>query len=360
MRLKKIISTLEQNFPLNIKEEWDNVGLLVGSNDAEVKKIQISLDLTDNVIEEAIKNNIDLIITHHPFIFKALKKINNESAEGKKIIKLIKNNINVYSLHTNLDSAKAGLNEYIAKLIGATQTKILSPIQNNLLKLRVYIPLDVFEEVKTALLKANKFETDKYKEVYYNYECYENFTVKEGANPFKNSENIKNKILEVITDSKNINNIVSELKKVHPYEEPAYDIIELKNLMSDSGIGRYFTLEKEIMFSEYIKLIKEKLNIKNVRAVFKEDKLIKKAAIVNGSGASYIGSAKSKGVDVFITGDLKYHEALDAYESGILLIDIGHYESEVIFFEIIKNILIDYKEIEKIIIFNEEPVFKYV
>jgi len=357
VKVKDIQSILEKNFPVDIKETWDNVGLLVGDKDIVVEKIQISLDLTDRVLENAIKNKVNLIITHHPLIFKPLYKINNETKIGQKILKLIKNGIALYSLHTNLDSASNGLNEYIAKKIGGENLIILSPIEEKLYKIKIFIPEDVFDKVKNAVLKYNSFGSEKYEKTYYSGEVDEFFSAKEIAKPFADTGN-RLKTLEIISYAKDIGRIVSEMKKVHPYEEPGYEILELKNTIDKNGIGRYFKLDQKTKISDFIETVKKRLNLKTVRAVYDEDKLISKVGVVNGSGSSFIKTANSKGIELFITGDIKYHEALEALENNMVLLDIGHYESEIIFSDIILEVL--KSQNKEIIVFNENPVFKYL
>ena len=253
---KFINKELEKEFPKNLAEEWDNVGLLVGDNKREIKKIQISLDATEVAIDNAIKNSVDMIVTHHPMIFKGVKSIDNSTILGRKIIKLIENRINLYTLHTNLDSAFNGLNDYILKQLGIKESKIID---------------------------------------------------------------------------ENINGL-------------------------NCGIGRIYRLEKEISILEYINFLKEKLEIENVRVVGDVRKNIKKIALVNGSGMSYWRKVKKLDVDLFITGDIGYHEALDAKENNLSLIDIGHFESEKCFVKLLKTYF-EKMDID-VIIYNDGPVFK--
>lgn len=256
MIAKEIIKELEKAFPKNLAEEWDNVGLLVGDNKRDVKKIQISLDATEIAIDNAIKNGVDMIVTHHPMIFRGIKTIDYSTVLGRKIIKLIENKINLYTLHTNLDSACGGLNDYILSQLGVKEFKILD---------------------------------------------------------------------------ENINGV-------------------------DTGIGRVYKLDKEYSISEYIEFLKERLDIKNVRLVGDEDKKIKKVALINGSGMSYWMKAKKMGADVLITGDVGYHEALDAKENNLELIDMGHFESERCFEKLLKTYF-EKMNID-VIIYNDGPVFK--
>ena len=258
MKAREIINILEKKFPRSNAEEWDNVGLLIGDYDKEIKKIQFSIDATVEAIENAISKNVDMIITHHPVIFKAIKNINEQEILGKKIRALIKNDINVYSIHTNLDSSIDGLNDYVLKQLGVGEYKILD------------------------------FEEDK-----------------------------------------------------------------------NCGIGRVFKIQQEKTLENFIEELKLKLKISNLRVISKDmESKIKKIALINGSAMSYWRKAKKEKVDLFITGDVGYHDALDAREAGINVIDFGHFESEHFFYEILIEELKNYGL--EFLVFNGEPVFKFM
>lgn len=259
MKLSKIIDILEDKFPLKNSENWDNVGLILGDRSKEIKKIQISLDVTEKVVEKAVEDSVDLIISHHPLIFREIKKINSDFLLGRKILKLISNNVAVYSMHTNLDASLGGLNDFIGE-------------------------------------KLNLF---------------------------------KGEIIDSGEDKEN-----------------------------PSGIGRFYKLENKISLDDLIKKIKENLNLNKVRVSGKYLKNeVSKIAIVNGSGSDYWRKAKKMGAQVLITGDLKYHEALDAREENMIIIDVGHYESEYFFGEIIEKEIKKLEEIE-INIYNDERVLE--
>lgn len=257
LKVKDIIGNLEKKYPKANAESWDNVGLIVGKLNQEVRKVQLSLDTTDKVIENAIKNSADLIITHHPMIFKPVKTITTMDNLGRKIIKLIENNKSLYAMHTNLDSSKDGLNDYILNLLEVENSKVID---------------------------VNEFD-------------------------------------------------------------------------NEVGIGRLYTLSKEMNIDEYATFVKNSLKIKNIRIISENrEKIIKKVALINGSGMSYWRKVKSLGADLFITGDIGYHDALDAKEAGINVFDIGHFESENCFVELLR------KDIEgigiEVITFNDGPVFE--
>ena len=264
MTISKIIKELELYFPRTISESWDNVGLLIGNDEEKVKKIQITLDVTEECINEAIKNDANLIIAHHPIIFTSVKEITNKTSLGRKILKLIENNIAVYVLHTNIDAAKDGLNDYLGKVLDLKNGKILE------------------------------------------------------------------------TSSEN-NKVIS----------------------SESGIGRIYKLKEEIEASTFLEKIKSNLKLDKLKVSGNISKKIKKIAIINGAGSSYWKKAKFKGCDLCITGDVRYHEALDAKEEDIIIVDIGHYESEIFFIDIIYEKLKIYSEVD-VCIYKGQPLFKYL
>ena len=330
MKLSEIINPLEKVFPKSNMEEWDNVGLMIGDRDMEIKKIQISLDVTMNVIDNAIKNNVDLIISHHPFIFNPIKNINTDSLLGRKILKLIENKIAVYSLHTNLDSSKKGLNDFVGGILGLKNGKIIDPVKEN-----------YYKAVFTT----------------YDIEKAENELKKEGINFDINSDK---KFILVLKKDK-LYNVIEKLKTKSLVNDDI-NIIKLENSYGDNGIGRIYSLEERTELSRIIEEVKERFEIKSVVVSGNniEEAIIKKIAIVNGAGSSYWKKAKRMGADLLITGDLKYHEALDAKEEGMYIMDIGHYESERFFYNVILNEL---KSVVKngsleISVYNDEPVLK--
>lgn len=350
MKLGDIIKKLEEKFPLFLQEKWDNSGLIVGDREALINKVQISLDVTDSVIENAIKNRVDLIISHHPIIFQEIKQINDSTILGKKIIKLIKNGINVYSMHTNFDSAKEGLNQYIAEKIRGKNIKIINENIYKVFKMAIYVPKENLEEVLKVINNSEELEFLGYKRVSYTNETVERVLL---DGELKTKESYK---IEFLGEKEKLYAIFNKVKTKHPYKDPAFEIIELENrYKTGTGIGRVFSLEAPITIEEYGEQLKEMLNLDSVKIVKSNEKIIKKAAIVNGSGKEFWKKAYDLGADVFLTGDIDYHTALDAFEKGFNLIDIGHYESEHFFNEIIIKNLSDNLIVE---VYNEKRILK--
>ena len=329
LKLAEIINILEINFPLELQEKWDNSGLIIGDKNDEINKVQISLDITERVINNAISKGCNLIISHHPTIFGGIKKINDSDVLGKKILKLMRNKINVYSLHTNLDSAKDGLNLYLAKKLGGENIKVISENIENLCKIDFTISIDEKEKLEEVLFK-NSF----------------NFITKN-----IDEKKFSIEIIELKRDLYKCLNIVKNSIK-----EIEYSIYSLENKEKlGTGLGRIYNLPKEVVLDEYVDFVKEKLDINHVKLVRANEKNIKKVALVNGSGAEFWEKAERLGADLFITGDVKYHTALDSFEKGMNILDIGHYEAEHFFNEIISEKL---KTKCEIIVFNEKNVFE--
>lgn len=350
--LSEIIKMLEKEFPLSLQEKWDNSGLILGDKNTHIQKAQISLDITENVIDRAIERGVDLIISHHPMIFSSIKQINDSTILGKKILKLIKNGISVYALHTNLDDAKQGLNQYIAEKLMGENIKIMDEKTYSVYKMSVFIPEFAFDEVLKVVNKSKELDFLGYKKVSYATESIERIEKDEEI-----KETLSYKI-EFIGEKENLYILLNKIRAKHPYKEPAYEIIALENnYKTGTGLGRIFTLEKETKLAEYVEFIKEKLNLDYVKLVRSNDKLIKKVAIVNGSGSEFWEKAHRLGADLFISGDIKYHTALDAFEKSLNLIDIGHYESEHFFNEIIIKKLSDILSLE---VYNEKRILEIV
>ena len=268
MKLWEIIGELHTIFNPKIAENWDNVGLLVGDNTKEVNKVLFCLDVTEKVVKQAVDNNVDLIISHHPVIFSGLKKITNETVHGRKLLKLIENKIAVYSIHTNSDFAINGLNDFIMDKLNLDGEKII----------------------------FNEHEFEDY-------------------NPIKN-----------------------KVERVH------------------SGLARIKILNEEIRLEDLLERIKDSLGISYVRYVGNKDAYVRKIGLVTGGGSSFMYEVADK-IDVFLTGDLKYHEALDALEEGRILVDIGHFESEYLFVDMMEQKMAKFFNGEMIRHFENE-IFK--
>lgn len=336
MLLKSLVKKIESKYPLNLAYDWDNVGLLVGDFEMNVEKVLVVLEANEKVINEAIENDIDLIITHHPFIFKKMNKINTMDLKGRLIHKLIKNDIALYSMHTNFDIAYDGLNDYFMNLMGFEDSKILEVTNTEVLyKLAVYVPYTHADKVKNALANAGAGHIGDYSHCSFSSEGIGCFKPLENTNPYIGSigeiELVKEVKIETIVTQKVLGGVISSMIKAHPYEEVAYDIFKLENKGKSSGLGRISSLKNMMTLEELCNHIKGKLNMEHIRVIGNLEDNIAKVAVVTGSGADMFKKAKKMGADVLITGDMKYHDAQDAIDINMNVIDCGHFDTEDIF-----------------------------
>jgi len=341
MTIAEITKHLETFAPVDFQEIYDNAGLLVGDNAVECTGVITCLDATESVIDEAIATKSNLVVAHHPIIFKGLKKITGKNYVERLILKAIKNDIAVYAIHTNLDNIKKGVNSKIAERLGLQNLQILQPKENILKKLITFTPVDKAEEVRKALFAAGGGKLGKYSECSFNTEGIGTFKAEEGADPFvgdigKRHEEKELKI-EVIFPGYIEQDIIRAMIESHPYEEVAYDIISLGNYHSDVGSGLIGELPEPINEEEFLAKLKDSFSIKVIKHTLLSGKIVKKVAVCGGSGAFLIPIAMANKADVFISSDIKYHEFFDA--ENLLLADIGHYESEQFTIDLLYEIL---------------------
>lgn len=342
--IKDIITTLESAFPVNYQESYDNSGLLVGNSSNNCTGILCALDCTELIVEEAIKLKCNLIITHHPLIFSGIKKLSQDTYINRTIILAIKNDINIYAIHTNLDNFINGVNSYIFKQLKLVNKKlnILKPKQSLLCKLYTYIPTTHLVPVREALFKNGAGQIGNYSSCSFNIEGTGTFTPLQNSNPFIGTaggsiENVNETKLEVIFPVHKKNTIIKTLNESHPYESVAYEIITLDNENPEIGSGLISELDSEIEESELLALLKSTFNLSVIKHTALLGKPIKKVAVCGGAGSFLLKDAIAQKADVFITSDLKYHEYFDA-DNKILLIDIGHWESE----QFTINLIVDF------------------
>jgi len=325
----EIIELFEQFSPKAYAMDGDPVGLQVGRLNKPVSKVLVALDVLENVVDEAIEAGVELIIAHHPLIYRPLKKIDLAAPEGRILEKLIKHEITVYAAHTNLDVAWGGVNDLLADALGLQQTEVLSPTHEIALKkLVVYVPEKNAEDVREALGNAGAGAIGHYSSCSFSVEGTGMFLPEQGSNPTIGSKGTLERVQEVRIEMIYPENIekklLSALFKTHPYEEPAYDLFTLDNKGETLGLGRVGVLKEEMTLGEFAEHVKDVLEVPALRVVGNLDAIVKKAAVLGGDGNKYFQSAKYKGADVYVTGDMYYHTALDAMSMGLNIIDPGH------------------------------------
>ncbi len=333
MTCKDIIKYFESWVPKEIAWQKDNVGLQVGSTEREIKNILLCLEVTGKTLDDAIKKDCNLIITHHPLLFNPLKKIDLQKDKTSKLIeRIIKNDITLYSAHTNLDFTKDGVSFELARVLNLQKVDFLVYSKSNQYKLVIFVPVDFTDKVAGAIFENGGGIIGEYSNCSFMTSGTGTFKGSEKSNPSAGRKGIEEKVnevkLEVILDSWKLKNVLAAVLKIHPYEEPAYDVYPLENSNLKYGAGTIGELDKAMDQKEFLKYVAGRLEIKNFRYVKGSRNQIKKVALCGGAGGEMINDAVRSGADAFITADIKYHAFHDA-AGEILLIDAGHYETEI-------------------------------
>lgn len=341
---KDIIDVLEQFAPPSLQESYDNSGLLTGDVNSSITGVLISLDCTEEVVDDAIKKNCNMIISHHPIVFSGLKKLTGKNYTERTIIKAIKNDILLYAIHTNLDNVYNGVNAKIAEKLGLINTRVLAPAKGKLLKLVTFVPLSHADDVRNAIFNAGGGVISEYDCCSFNVEGKGTFRGSDNTNPYvgeKGKIHFENEIrIEVILPDYLKNIVVAAMIKAHPYEEVAYDIYLLENEHQRIGSGLIGELKNPVDEVQILNDIKNKLKAKCIRYSALLNKKVQKIALCGGAGSFLLKNAIAAGADLFITSDFKYHQFFDA-ENRIVIADIGHYESEQFTIELIRDVLIE-------------------
>jgi len=330
MKVKDICNFLEQIAPLSLQESYDNSGLLVGNKEQEIAAVLISLDCTEAVVEEAVAKGCGLIVAHHPIIFGGLKKLTGENYVERTVIKAIQSNIAIYAIHTNIDNWHLGVNYKIAQRLGLSNTKVLQPLSQKLLKLVTFVPNKQKEEVANALFAAGAGDIGNYSHCSFSLPGEGTFMANDKANPFVGTINQLHteaeSRLEVVLPIWKKSQVVAALLAAHPYEEVAYDLYALQNTTQLAGSGLIGDLDKPLAPSAFLNHLKMSMELEVIRFTTLK-RQIQKIAVCGGAGSFLIKAAKAAGADAFVTADVKYHEFFDA-DQAIMIADIGHFESE--------------------------------
>lgn len=331
MTIHHITSHLESLAPLSLQEDYDNAGLLTGQKEEECTGVICALDVTEDVLDEAIQKKCNLIVAHHPVIFKGLKKINGNDLVERVIIKAIRHGIAIYAIHTNLDNVEYGVNGRIAERLGLLQTKVLAPQSGSLRKLFTFVPHAQADQVRQALFEAGGGHIGHYSSCSFNTEGTGTFLGAEGTNPFVGEPGKLHREpetrIEMVFPAWLEGRILDTLRNNHPYEEVAFDIVPLSNPLPGVGSGMVGNLPAPLSETDFLRLLKEKFGTPAIRHTALSGRSISRVAICGGAGSFLIPKALSSGAQAFVTADLKYHEFFTA-DGRLLLADIGHFESE--------------------------------
>ncbi len=331
MLIREVINLLEGLAPTIYQENYDNSGLIYGNLEENITGILISLDITESILDEAISENCNLIVAHHPVVFKPLKTLTGKNYVERVLIKAIQHNIALYAIHTNLDNVMGGVNFQIASILSLQDVRVLAPTTQNLYKLTTFCPHEYTQQVLEALWQAGAGQIGNYQDCSFRLEGIGTYRPNEKAKPFAGTqghlEQAPETRIEVIFPIHVKNNIFKALRKAHPYEEIAYYLHLLENENQELGAGAIGTLETAMDELSFLAFLKEKMQLNVIRHTAFLNRPIRKVALCGGSGLFLLKKAIAQNADAFITADVKYHEFFDA-EGQILLADIGHYESE--------------------------------
>jgi len=344
MKLSQLTNYLETIAPLAYQEDYDNAGLIVGTPDQEIRQVLISLDCTEAVVDEAIATNSQVIVSHHPIVFKGLKKFNSKTYVERVVEKAIRNNIAIYAIHTNLDNILPGVNARICAMLEVENCRILAPKHNLLKKVVTYVPLGHAEQVRNALFHAGAGNIGNYSECSFNTEGTGTFKGDEDTNPYVGEPGKRHLEAEIRIETVYPVNLESKILMAlilaHPYEEVAYDLYPVTHQYQEVGAGMIGELEQPMDAAEFLFHLKEKMQAQVIKHTAFTGRQIKKVAVCGGAGGFLLKQAIAAGADIFITADYKYHEFFDA-EGKIIIADIGHFESEQftqqLLYEMIQN-----------------------
>jgi len=343
MKLSELCSYLDTAIPLSFQEGYDNSGLQVGQPDMEVASALLTLDVTENVIDEAVQKGCGLVISHHPLIFNEIKKITDRYPAGRILLKAIRNDVAVYSSHTNLDMMNDGVSRRMARKLGLRNVTVLQPLKERLIKLVTFIPEDHLDKVREAVFNAGAGFIGNYDRCGFTVSGTGSFRAGEGTNPFTGEKGEvhleKEARFETVFFSHLRQKIIDALLETHPYEEVAYDLYPLENDNIDYGLGCTGELDEPISEKGFLDLVSSVFAAHGTRYSALTGRMIGKVALCGGAGASLLNRAVAVKADAFVTGDIKYHTWFEA-DNRILLADCGHFETEKFSTEILYDLII--------------------
>ncbi len=345
MKLKELLNRIDNIAPFSLQENYDNSGLQFGDLNSEIRKILITLEVTGGSVERAIKSDANVILAHHPILFFPIKKIIKQ--DMPVFFKAVTSGINIIAVHTNFDISENGLNDYVGNLLGIRKERPIQMSNEKIYKLAVYVPADYANKLRDVLFSAGAGKIGNYSDSSFNIFGIGTFKPLEGSKPFVGKEGTHSSTeevkIETIVPERFVGRAIAAMKRAHPYEEPAYDIYELKIDNINSGIGMIGSLEKTFSLDNFALFVKEKLQANYLRFIGNEHVKIQRVALCTGAGSSLLEYVRNKNVDLFITGDITYHTAVHAKELGVNILDVEHFDSEKFFVDAIYESLLKEK-----------------
>jgi len=333
MRICDIIPVLESIAPLEYAVPGDKIGLQVGDPNSDVKRIIVTVDATPRVIEEARRRSAEFIVAHHPLIFNPLCNLRSDIYPQSLVYALAKSGIGFYAMHTNFDCAEGGINDALAERLGVVDTQVLeSTYTENLYKLVTFVPEEAISAVDEALSDAGAGIIGDYSNCAFQTHGTGTFMPLQGAKPYVGNvcemEKVPEIRLEMQVSQRNLKAAIEALLGAHPYEEVAYDIYPLLNPGKKWGLGRFGRLRNPMTFDGFCELVRDVLDVEDIRVSGNPDSMVEKVALLGGSGGDKLNLAHSLGADVFVTGDVKHSQFLHAQALGLNLIDATHFFTE--------------------------------
>ncbi|WP_393965477.1 Nif3-like dinuclear metal center hexameric protein [Exiguobacterium sp. S22-S28] len=331
---QQVIEQFETFAPKKFAFEGDPIGLQIGTLNKEIKRVLVTLDVLESVVDEAIEKEIDLIIAHHPPIFSKLPKVTDQSAAGRIVMKCIKHDIAVYAAHTNLDVAEGGVNDLMAQALGVTDTTVLVPsFENTVYKLVVFVPEEAVAQVSEALSRAGAGHIGAYSDCQFHTTGTGQFKAAIDTTPYIGQagklERVTEVRIETVVTELNQKQVIRAMKKAHPYEEVAYDLIREEINAPSLGLGRIGYLKEAMPLKAFAEHVRTVFAVDNLRFVGDEKQMVRKVAVLGGDGNKYVSTAAFAGADVLVTGDLYFHVAHDAMALGLAVVDPGHHVESV-------------------------------
>ncbi|MBE0640621.1 MAG: Nif3-like dinuclear metal center hexameric protein [Bacteroidales bacterium] len=344
MKISEIAKYLDQKYPLSLQESYDNCGWLIGEPEAETTGALITLDITEEVLKEAIHLGLNLVIAHHPIIFKGLKRISGQSEVERCVRLALRHGLSIYAAHTNLDHSAGGVSFALAEKLGLKNVRVLRPMDGQLRKLVTFCPASHVEEVRQAMFAAGAGQIGNYDQCSFSAEGYGTFRAGTGAEPYVGSVGEQHREpetrIETVFPTHLTPAVLAAMHSAHPYEEVAYDLYTLQNSWTHAGPGVLGNYDLPLPAAEFLSLVKTVTGVGLIRHTFPADRMVSTVALCGGAGSFLIHDAVKAGADAFVTADLKYHDFHDAAEK-LLLVDSGHYETEQFAREVLKAVLLE-------------------
>ncbi len=342
MKIADVISAIEEFAPPAYQEDYDNAGLATGDPGTEATGAILCLDVTEKVMEEAVRHGANLIISHHPVLFRPLLTLSDGSVSARLLTAAVLRNLALYSAHTNIDRVSEGVSHLLGKKLGLQNLRMLKPAEGELRKLVVFVPVAHADRIRDALFTAGAGHVGSYDQCSFNIDGTGTFRGSEKSNPFSGQRGILNHEKEVrietIVPQTRLSGVVSAMLAVHPYEEVAYDIYPIENKYAFAGCGMVGETTAALAETEFLENVKRTVACRCIRHSRLTGRPVRRVAVCGGSGAHLIRDAVTAGAEIYLTGDLKYHDFFEA-DGKIVLADIGHYESEQFTTELFYEIL---------------------